>query len=93
MYSEGRQSVVDFESMTDLEIKRYKTKLYWLRKEAAPAQAAEISAEMRRGSLVINARQRERAIEAMRIARETPGAISATVIGPSAGAGARTPRG
>jgi hypothetical protein len=84
--------VPDYEAMTDLEIRHYKTQLYWLRQDATPNQGKEIREEMIRAQDVINRRQRDRIAEFQRIAAETPGAVSTNITGVAAGAGAGTPR-
>ena len=78
----------DFESMTDLEIKQYKTRLHHLREDASRAQDREIAAEMQRAQAVLNARGRARTAEHQRIAAEAPGAISTTIEGAVASGGA-----
>jgi hypothetical protein len=83
--------MTDYEAMTDLEIKQYKTKLYWLRQEATPKQDRELRDEMIRAQAVINERSRARSSEYQRIAAETPGAVSTVVTGAISSAGTNAP--
>lgn len=82
----------DYEAMTDLEIKHWKSQLYHLRAAATPQQDRELREEMIRAQAVINRRNRERTAEYQRIAAETPGAVSTSIAGAAAGAGAGTPK-
>lgn len=78
----------DWAELTDAEIKKAMTMLWQLRQDATPTQDRQMREEMKRGRAVLDERQKARVIEAIRIAAETPGAVSAQIKGVSAGAGA-----
>lgn len=79
---------LDLEGMDDVEIKREKTRLYHLRRNAGPAADALLRDEMIRLQEVINVRQRERTKQFEYIAEVTPGAVSVRIAGVAASAGA-----